>query len=286
MNPVLLGTGTALCWGTLDLWAGGMSRMIGAARTTAGVTISGAILLTLWFFALGDFPLLAHQQVWLPAIAGIGFAIATLWLFAAIASGPVALAVPLTMSYPASALLVTALLGTVPSAAQIICIAVITAGVIAVAIGEHETEAHATLGRKRRTIIYALLAHVTFLAAVFAGQRAAPIFGEIEAVWISRLAGSAIMVPFIFAEGGTARAGPRHVALLSLMGLLDVTALSLLFAAGQTANPAIALVCASASGAVTVILARIFMKERVALLRWFGIAATFAGIAALSAFKG
>ena len=287
MNPVLLGTGTALCWGTLDLWAGSMSRVIGAARTTAGVTIAGAILLTLWLLAFGTFPSLAHPQVWLPAIAGVGFAIATLWLFAAIASGPVSLAVPLTMSYPASAILVAAIfLGSVPTLAQLLCIAVIMAGVVIVAISEHDTDVPAAPGRRRRTIIFALLSHVTFLASVFAGQMAAPIFGEIESVWISRLAGCAAVIPLIFMAGGSARAAPRHLALLGAMGFLDVAALCLLFAAGQTSDPALATVCASASGAVTVILARLFLSEPVALLRWLGIAMTFAGIATLSAFKG
>lgn len=287
MNPVLLGTGTALCWGTLDLWAGSMSRVIGAARTTAGVTIAGALLLTLWLLVLGDFPALIHPQVWVPAIAGIGVAIATLWLFAAIASGPVSLAVPLTMSYPASALLVAAIfLGIVPTLAQLVIVAIIMAGVIVVAVSERDSDGPAAPGRRRRTISLALLAHVTFLAAVFAGQMAAPIFGEIESVWISRLAGSAAVTPLLFAGGGSMPAAPRHLPLLAAMGLLDVTALCLLFAAGQTSDPALATVCASASGAVTVILARIFLREPVAPLRWLGIAVTFAGIAALSALKG
>jgi drug/metabolite transporter (DMT)-like permease len=59
--------------------------------------------------------------------------------------------------------------------------------------------------------------------------------------------------------------------------------LSLLFAAGRSDHPELAVVCASASGAVTVILARIVSRERILPLRWLGIAMTFAGIGLLSA---
>ena len=69
------------------------------------------------------------------------------------------------------------------------------------------------------------------------------------------------------------------------MGGLDVLALAVLFAAANSPHPQLAIVCASASGAVTVILAAIFMSERIVPARWAGIAITFAGIAALSAAR-
>jgi drug/metabolite transporter (DMT)-like permease len=75
------------------------------------------------------------------------------------------------------------------------------------------------------------------------------------------------------------------IPLLLLFGLLDVLAISLLFAAGKAAQPELATACATASGAITVVLARIFLHERVVALRWLGIAATFVGVAGLSLFK-
>jgi uncharacterized membrane protein len=71
--------------------------------------------------------------------------------------------------------------------------------------------------------------------------------------------------------------------LFAVMGGLDVAALCLLFAAASTAHPQLAVVCASAAGVVTVILAAVFLREPIALARWTGIAITFAGIAALTA---
>ena len=68
---------------------------------------------------------------------------------------------------------------------------------------------------------------------------------------------------------------------------LAAAACVLLFigAAGKSAQPELANVCATASGAITILLAWIFLHEKIAYLRWIGIAATFFGIAALSALK-
>ncbi len=56
MHPVLLGTVAALSWGTLDLLAGLSSRRMGYVQTTAGVTLSGFLLLTLALAVFGPFP--------------------------------------------------------------------------------------------------------------------------------------------------------------------------------------------------------------------------------------
>jgi drug/metabolite transporter (DMT)-like permease len=285
MNPVLLGSLAALCWGTLDFLAGPTSRAIGPIRVTAAVTVIGLVLLTLWLGAFGEFPGLRHDSIWWPLAAGAGYAFATLFLFAAIASGPVSLAVPVAMSYPATSVLGASLLGHTPSLLQLVFVAIILSGVLLVALGEQDSGRPAAPGEKRQTLVFAVLAHLTFVTAVFAGQSSAALFGEIEATWISRLAGTAIVLPLLFLSTGNSRDQVRHLPLLGVMALLDTVAAILLFAAGKTAQPELATVCGSASGAITVVLAWIFLSEKIVYLRWLGIAATFFGIAALSALK-
>ena len=56
MHPVFLGTVAALSWGTLDFLAGLSSRRMGYVQTTAGVTLSGFLLLTLALAVFGPFP--------------------------------------------------------------------------------------------------------------------------------------------------------------------------------------------------------------------------------------
>ncbi|MFZ5675811.1 MAG: EamA family transporter [Pseudomonadota bacterium] len=285
MNPVLLGTAAALCWGMLDFLAGKIGRRVGPLPVTTAVTLSGFVLITIWLLAFHDLPALTRGDVWWPIVAGFAVALATLSLFTAITSGPVSLAVPVAMSYPATSVLLGAVLGNTPSLTQIVVVAVILLGASLVAGGETETADAASPGRWRRTVTFAILAHLTFVIGVFAGQKSALLFDEIQSVWISRLAGSLLMLPLFFAS---ARPGPSrkpYLPVLAGMGLLDVVAITLLFAAGKSEQPELANVCATASGAVTILLARIFLREKITYLRWLGIAATFSGIAALSALK-
>jgi drug/metabolite transporter (DMT)-like permease len=285
MNPVLLGALAALCWGTLDFLAGTTSRAIGPIKVTAAVNLIGLIFISLWLWAFGEFPGLQQDNLLWPLLAGIGYAFATLFLFAAIASGPVSLAVPVAMCYPATSMVLAMLLGNRPTLLQLLFVALILAGVLLVALGERDNNEPSVLARRWRTIMFAFLAHLTFVMTVFTGQTSATIFGEIEATWISRLAGAAAMLALLLFSKGSGHGQIRFLPLLSVMALLDTVAAVLLFAAGKTAQPELATVCGTASGAITVVLAWIFLREKIVYLRWLGIAATFFGIAALSALK-
>ena len=62
------------------------------------------------------------------------------------------------------------------------------------------------------------------------------------------------------------------------MGLLDTGAFALSNRGMQMEQISIVTVLSSLYGAVTVVLAAIFLRERIALLQWIGIIAIFVGI--------
>jgi len=285
MHPVLLGTIAALSWGSLDFLAGLSSRRMGYVQTAAGVTIAGFALLTIALMVFGPFPAIETSNAWMALAAGAGIALGTICLFAALASGPISLAIPLAMSYPASTVLVFAAAGIYPSAHQIIAVLAILGGAGLVAVTEPAGSGRNEPGRLRRTIIFAVLAHVIFLFSVLAGQVSAGELGALQSAWISRIGGSLLILPILFFASGTGKIPPRSMPLLAAMGLLDVLGMSALFAAGRTESPELATVCSAAAGAITVILAALFLKEHVRAGRWAGIALVFAGISALSLAK-
>ncbi|MBL8907598.1 MAG: DMT family transporter [Rhizobiales bacterium] len=285
MHPVLLGTVAALSWGTLDFLAGLSSRRLGYVQTTAGVTLSGFLLLTLALAAFGPFPRFETPTIWLAMAAGGGIALATMFLFAALASGPISLAIPVAMSYPASTVVVFAAIGIYPSLPQLLAVLAILGGAGLVAMTEPAESQGAAPGRIRRTIAFALLAHVIFLLSVLAGQNAAEEIGALQSAWVSRIGGSILMLPILFFGSDFKQLSFRAVPLLAAMGLLDILGMSALFAAGRTEQPELATVCSAAAGAITVILAAVFLKERVKLRRWVGIILVFSGVSALSLAK-
>jgi len=69
---------------------------------------------------------------------------------------------------------------------------------------------------------------------------------------------------------------------LGLMGALDVGAFLAVVAAGNLPDPALATVTSSAFGAVTVILARVLLRERIAPVQLIGMVLIFGGVAVLA----
>lgn len=287
MSPVILGSLAALFWGIHDLVAGISSRKLGHMVVVLGVTVFGLLAITLWLGLTAEFPNMARADVWVPLAAGLGYACATLFLFAAFAAGPFSIAAPVGGSYPLTSMLIAALLGNPTSGLQLIAALAVVVGVVIVALTEPEEGGAQAYDRAaiRRTLIYAGLAHISFAFAIALGQKAAVLFGAVEGTWISRIAG-ALLILGLFFTLNTRRALPvKWIAPVVAIGCLDAAAISLLNAAGNTDQPQIAAVAGSAFGVVTILLARIILKEQIPPKRWMGIALTFAGVAVLSALE-
>ncbi len=287
MSPALLGSLAALFWGIHDLVAGISSRQVGHMVIVLGVTLFGLVALTGWLALTAEFPNMMRTDIWVPLFAGAGFAAATLFLFAAFAAGPFSVAAPVGGSYPLSALLLAALLGTPTSGPQLLAAAAVIGGVIIVALTEPEDGGKNSWSRDdiRRTLILAACAHVSFAFAITAGQKAAVLFGAVEGTWISRIAGAVLILVLFFTINARRTLPVKWVAPVAAIGVLDATAICLLNAAGASSQPQIATVAASAFGVVTILLARLVLKEQIPPKRWLGIVITFAGVAVLSALE-
>jgi len=283
MSSALLGIIAAACWGVHDLLAGIASRAIGQMRTTVAVTGFGFMAITAWLALQDGLPAFEFGTGWIALLSGAGIALATLWLFAAMANGPLSLALPVVMTYPATSLALAAIAGRPPTAVQVFLALVIIAGVVAVAIsGAKDGEDR---GGTRICIGYALLSHASFAIGNAFGQHAAAIIGAAAATWLSRLGGMALILPLFVFGGGSKTVPSRWLPVLALMGVLDIFALLLINQAGTLPYPEIALVGASSAVVVTVIMARMFLAERILPLRWAGIAAAAGGVALLAVYK-
>jgi drug/metabolite transporter (DMT)-like permease len=134
-----------------------------------------------------------------------------------------------------------------------------------------------------RTVIgLALLAGVCFAIAITAGQAAVPIFGDVQTVWLARIFGLITIGLIYLWRSPTVPLPIRWLPLLALMGCLDVVALAALTAAGNLPSPEFTTVVSSAFGAITVMLARLFLKEPISRLQFGGMVLIFGGVAALA----
>lgn len=284
MNSALLGLVAALSWGLHDFLARFPSRAVGPIPTVFAVTIAGLIVLSVWLLVDGGGISIVWPSLWLVAVTGIFFTLATLSLFAALTIGPISIVAPIAGSYPALAMLFAVAQGARPSLWQWLAVVAVMAGVAIVSrSGRHYEESGELASGKLKGILgLAFIASLCFAVSLTAGQAAVPIFGEVQTVWLARCFGLVTIGALYLWRSSKTTLPLRWLPVLGFMGLLDVIALGTIVAAGNLADPAFATVVSSAFGAITVLLARIFLKEPVTRVQLGGMALIFGGIGVLA----
>ncbi|MEO0619732.1 MAG: EamA family transporter, partial [Pseudomonadota bacterium] len=220
MNPIFLGAAAAIAWGAHDFAARFAGTRIGVLTTLLCVTATGLIALTLWLLLSGNgFPAWQPSHLWLIALMGAGFTLATLWLYEAITRGPFALVSPIVGAYPVTALMFALATGVRPSLSQWIAIAAVTVGVAIVAVAAREERLEAAVDEPangfpyghmsretfRSVLMFSALSHLGFAISITAGQAAAPVYGELEATWLARIVGLAVITAVLIARRAARR---------------------------------------------------------------------------------
>ena len=284
MNAALFGLVGALSWGVHDFLARFPSRQIGPTNTTFVVTAAGLVVLSLWILLEGVPQQMAGPGLWLAALTGIFSALATLALFSALSLGPVSIVAPIAGSFPAPALLFAVIAGTRPTAVEWLAMAAVLAGVALVSQSSERHQAAGAIeaGMLKPVVGLSLLAGLSFAVSLTAGQSSAPILGSIETAWLARIF-ALLTVALVYLRPSVKWQRPgRWLPMLCLMGGLDVLALTTIIAAGHTTNPAIATVVASSFSAVSVLLARIVLKEIIVPIQLIGMVLIFGGVGVLA----
>ena len=284
MNSALLGVIAALSWGIHDFLARFPSRAVGPIPTVFAVTLAGLLVLSAWLLIGGDGVKIVWSELWLVAITGIFFAGATLALFTALALGPISIVAPIAGAYPALAMVLAVLQGARPSLVQWLAVVAVMAGVLIVSRsgGHYEQSGELPSGKLKTVLGLALLASLGFAIGLTAGQAAVPIFGEVETIWLARCFGLVSIGALYAWQAPRATLPANWLPVLGLMGCLDVAALGTITAAGNLPSPEFATVVSSAFGAVTVLLARMFLKEPIMPAQLAGIVLIFGGVAVLA----
>lgn len=285
MNAVFWGLGTAFGWGIADFLARFTSRGFGTALALAAMLFTSSVILTLVGQLQGETLTWHWNAVHLLAIGGLGTLAGTGLLYWGLARGPVSLVAPIVASYPAFNLLLAVSLGIPVSTGQWALIAVVMAGVITVsrASGELESPETHTPADLTKTTLIALASSVLIAAGVAGLQFASAHYGEwgtlIYARWI---AATAAVIAIFLLRPSIPAFRPGLAALLVLQGLLDGGAYLAILFGSRGAGVAIVVVVASAFTIVTLLLARIILKERIGAFQTAGVAMVVGGVAGLA----
>jgi drug/metabolite transporter (DMT)-like permease len=284
MNPAAWGGLCALSWGTADFIARFTGRGAGVQAAMLGVLVTGATAISLWIW-LARVPLVwPAGELWLLGVNGALTLVATLLLYAGLARGPISVVAPIVGAYPAIVVVFAVIGGTRPALVQWLAIAATMVGVAIVA-RTAEAEEHGSAaagGTLRSTVLIALGAALAFALALISVQYAVPVFGNVQTLWSSRLVSLALLLMLFTVRRNAPVAPARWWPLLVLQGLLDAGGYVLLYEGSAAEDAELAAVASSAFGAVTTVMAWVFLRERIGLAQWGGIVLIFAGVAVLS----
>jgi len=291
---ILLGLAAALGWGVADFMARFATRRAGAYRTLMYMQLIGFLALTVAMAATGHwvkyFPSRAEHQAWAWAIcAGLLNVGSAFSLYRSFEVGVLALVAPIAASYPALTVLLSLWSGerlTVPHALGVVAAIL---GVILAAVTFSAPPAESSrAGRRRqhlfRGVPWALVAAVGFgLLFWVLGFHVMPVFGGAASVWMVRITTFSTLALLVvpLRQSGKPPKGSM-LWLVAGVGVIDTAAFVANNLALKYQQVAVASVLSSLYGAVTVLLAAIFLRDKLERTQWAGIALIFVGIALVS----
>ena len=282
MNPALWGTVAALGWGSADFIARFSGRALGPDTALFGMLAVGSVAMSLWVWLAGTSLVWRSDGLGWVALAGIAITIGTLLLYTALARGPVSVAAPISASYPVLVVIGELAIGTQPGGLQWPAMAATMLGVWIVARTGGGAGLESSAQRPGPTVVMALGSAVAFAATVFFARAAVAVYGEIETVWLARLVSLACVLVILSLRRRPPRVPVRWWPPVAAQGLLDTIAYIALFTGVAGQDAALAAVASSAFGVITVILARIVLREPIRAAQWGGIALATGGVSFLS----
>jgi drug/metabolite transporter (DMT)-like permease len=220
------------------------------------------------------------------ALHGLCVTAMSVMLYAALVRGPVSLVVPLVAAHPILVILYDVVIGQSSfSAQQMLAAALVIAGVTGASVFSFHHDhrpghSEASAGqRKHVTLLLALGACLAYALLIITGQTAAPEMGQASVALVGR-ASSAVILLVALALGLFKLPRPgRAIRPLTAQGMLDTLGYVALLAGGSTLFPGMTAVVGSMFGFITIVLAWIFIRERVGFPQWLSIVISFAGVA-------
>jgi drug/metabolite transporter (DMT)-like permease len=279
MLSLTLGMFAALAWGVHDICVRYVSQRGGVLPALTTVMVVGLVFLLPIAGGFGDWSQMGLLSYGLSILSGLLYLIGAIGLYNAFSIGPVRLVAPIMGAYPILSIGWAAVMGQPVNWDQWIAVGAVIFGV---AIVSMLSDQECSGGSQRAAIGWSLVGAVGFALTFAVGHIATQAGSELPVVLITRLAAAMGAVILLLASEGLKLPERSAWPLLALMGLLDAIALGIVIASGNLHRPEFAAVAASTFGMITIILAWLFLKERMTTPQWIGVAISFAGIGYLA----
>jgi len=286
MTPVMWGLVGAVAFGAGDFVARIVGRELGALVVTTGMLVVGTLAFWSWILVAGLPIVFDPNSFALLVPAGILIMVGSLLFYAALSRGPVSVVAPLSGTFPIWVIIIGLFLGIVPSIEQFVAMAVVMVGVAMVtAFSDPQGDDMVGSGGIGPTVLMTVAVTMIFGAVIYLARDASVVVGEVQATAWMRAISLVAMVLFLALRRAPLRAVPKWWPALIVVGVCDTGAFFALLVGSRAEGAPLAAVAMSAYAVITVVLARIFLKENVPLRQWTGIVVVVAGVASLAYFS-
>ena len=281
MLAAVLALASSLSWGLSDFLGGFQSRRV--ALLAVLVLSQGLAFLIILVAVLAGAPT-EHDTaatLWAAGVGGLGL-LGLVAFYRALAIGTMSVVAPISATGVAIPVFVGVVSGERPGALQIAGIVLACAGVV-LAAREAPSDDAERRRAGRASIGLALVAAIGF-GSFFAGIDRAEESGDVA--WVLLSARSAVVVLLIGAAlvvRPRIPTAPATLAAIAAVGLFDLLANLLFVLAAGRGLLSVVGVLGSLYPAVTVVLARFVLHERLSRAQNAGVVVTLAGVVALAA---
>ena len=280
----LLGILSALSFGIGDFLARFSSREVGFKNSLFWMLIVGAIFYLILFTFFGDS--LKPNPIGLSNsfLSGILIMFGLLCLYRGLQMGPVSIVAAITASNPLIVFLIRYALGSEPTLLQWLSTLVVISGAILVSFSANSFQESLGLTKKqiKESVIISFMASITLALGLIFSQEATNTLEPLETVIYIRffsLLGISLILLFTKIKITFTK---KAIPILFFQGILETSGYFCLVSAYIFDKASIAVVISSGFGLVTIILARLILKEQISKLQSVGIFLTFLGVFGLT----
>lgn len=279
MLSLLLGLTAALAWGIHDICVRYVSQRGGILPSLATVMLIGSFVLVPITGNLGDWSAMTQAGFSYSVVGGAVYLLGCIGLYKAFSIGPVRLVAPVIGAYPILSIAWAGLSGQPVSLGQWLAVGCVVLGVALVGYLSHSDDEETSI---LSAIGWSILGGAGFAGAFAIGHIATQAGDELPVILITRLAATAGVLILLLLQSGPKLPDRSAWPFLAAMALLDTTAHSIVIGSGNLDRPEFAAVAASMFGMVTVVLAWMFLRERMTMGQWCGVALAFGAVGYLA----
>ncbi|MEA2441899.1 MAG: hypothetical protein QOH76_3323 [Thermoleophilaceae bacterium] len=279
MFAIVLGLAASMSWGVADFLGGMQSRRMPVVAVVLGSQLAGLALVGAIVAVRGEAPPGGDFVVY-AALSSIGGIVGLTSFYKALSIGAMGVVAPLSSTAAVIPVVVGVATGDRPSVVQGVGVAVAVAGV---ALASREASDEARTSRAVSAGVgFALLSAVGFGCFFLAIDRAAD--GDVLwAVCVNRAVSVSLLGVALLVMRPKLGLRPTDMRTLAIVGVLDIAANGFFALAATKGLVSVVAVLSSLYPVMTVLLARLVLKERLHAVQRAGAAAALVGVALISA---